>query len=246
VKRRAKHAEAPTLKERIRSDIETKIFSGKWSPGHPVPSEHKLAEMYSCSRMTVNKVLSDLAEKGFVERKRKVGTFVGRPVIQSAVLQIPEIKAEVEARGYVYRYELLNMESRKATNADRDLMQIGAKDHLIEFRCRHWANQRPFAFEHRFLNLTAVPAVTEHDFNFVPPGTWLLNHVPWTKAEHNISAQNASAETAASLQTQKGAACLVVQRRTWRAGDVITFVRMSFPADLYQLNAHFTPAGSGS
>jgi GntR family histidine utilization transcriptional repressor len=230
-----------SLKDRIRSDIEAKIFSGKWPPGHRIPNEQKLASTYSCARMTVNKVLSDLAAAGIVERKRKAGTFVGRPAIQSAVLRIPEIQAEVETLGYAYQYELLQIERRRATKSDRELMGLTANHDVIEFRCRHWADKKPFAYEHRFLNLTAVPEAGNLDFHVTSPGAWLLRHVPWTKAEHSISAQDADPDTAAMLALAKSAACLVVQRRTWRAGDMITHVRTIFPGGLYRLNAHFTP-----
>lgn len=235
---------AASLKDRIRSDIEKRIFSGKWPPGHRIPNEHKLAETYACSRMTVNKVLSDLAAAGIIERRRKAGSFVGRPAIQSAVLRIPEIRAEVEALGYVYRYELMSIDRRRATKDDRDLMSLTAKHRVVEFRCRHWAGEKLFAYEHRYLNLTAVPDADAIDFAAEPPGSWLLAHVPWTKAEHSIAAQSAEGEVAAILAVDKGTACLVVQRRTWRSGDMITHVRTIFPSALYQLKADFTPANA--
>jgi len=199
-----------TLKERIRSDIETKIFSGRWPPGHRVPNEHELVDKYGCSRMTVNNVLSELAAKGIIERRRRAGTFVAKPRVQSAVLRIPDIKAEVEELGYSYRYELLSLRRRPTTKVDRELMQLSPKHIITEFRCLHWANQQPFAYEHRFLNVTAVPKAREQSF-------------------------------AQSLRVPKGAACLVVQRRTWRGGEMITHVRTTFQAALYRLNAHFTP-----
>jgi len=230
-----------TLKERIRSDIETKIFSGRWPPGHRVPNEHELVDKYGCSRMTVNNVLSELAAKGIIERRRRAGTFVAKPRVQSAVLRIPDIKAEVEELGYSYRYELLSLRRRPTTKVDRELMQLSPKHIITEFRCLHWANQQPFAYEHRFLNVTAVPKAREQSFEVEPPGTWLRNYVPWTEAEHSIFAEEADAEIAQSLRVPKGAACLVVQRRTWRGGEMITHVRTTFQAALYRLNAHFTP-----
>ena len=202
-KMRAKRAIYATLKDRILSDIETKIFSGRWPPGHRIPNEHELAEKYRCSRMTVNKVLTDLAMKGILERRRKAGTFVGKPTVQSAVLRIPDIKAEVEGLGYLYRYELLFLKRRQATNADQALMQLSPEHSVIEFRCVHWANKQPFAYEHRFLNVTAVPQALEQNFDIEPPGTWLLNHVPWTEAEHNIFAEAADIEAAQSLRVAK-------------------------------------------
>lgn len=230
-----------TLKDRIRSDIESRIFSGRWPPGYRVPNEHELTARYACSRMTVNKVLSDLAARGIIERRRKAGSFVAKPTVQSAVLRIPDIKAEVEGLGYRYRYELLLLKRRHATRADQELMQLGPKHDVIEFRCRHWANQQPFAYEHRFLNVTAVPQALAQDFAVEPPGTWLRNHVPWSEAEHSIFAEDADAEATQALRVAKGAACLVVQRRTWRGGEMITHVRTVFQGALYRLNAHFTP-----
>jgi GntR family histidine utilization transcriptional repressor len=230
-----------TLKDRIRLDLEAKIFSGAWSPGARIPNEERLAESYACSRMTVNKVLTDLASEGLIERRRKAGSFVARPVIQSAVLRIPEIKAEVMALGYAYDYELLSVARRTASQPDRDLLGVSSKTELLELRCRHWANRQPFALEHRYVSVDAVPEAVEQDFAVMPPGTWLLQHVPWTKAEHGISALNADAQASSLLEIADGAACLVVRRRTWRAGDIITHVETIFPGAQYQLNAHFTP-----
>lgn len=230
-----------SLKDRIRSEIERQIFSGNWPPGQRMPSEEEFTKTYACSRMTVNKVLTDLVTLGLIERRRKAGTFVAQPFVQSAMLRIPEIRSEVEALGRSYRYELLSMEKRRAISSDRKLMDLTAKHSLIEFKCRHWAGDKPFALEHRYLNLAAVPDANDIDFALEPPGSWLLQHVPWTKAEHGISAINAAASIATALAIDKGGACLAVQRRTWRSGVMITHVQTIFPGSAYQLKANFTP-----
>ncbi|WP_411196868.1 GntR family transcriptional regulator, partial [Rhizobium sp.] len=54
----------PTLHQRILSEIEGRIVSGEWPPGHRIPFEVDLATQYDCSRMTVNKVLTQLAKAG--------------------------------------------------------------------------------------------------------------------------------------------------------------------------------------
>ena len=87
-----------TLYQRIRSDLEAKITSGDWPPGHRVPFEHELMDTYSCSRMTVNKVICALADAGLVVRRRKAGSFVSRPRVQSAILQIPDPRRELEPK----------------------------------------------------------------------------------------------------------------------------------------------------
>jgi GntR family histidine utilization transcriptional repressor len=237
------NATTMTLYQRIRNDIEGKIVSGDWPPGHRVPYEHELMDAYSCSRMTVNKVVSALAAAGLVERKRRAGSFVSRPRVQSAILQIPDLKAEVEKRGERYGYRLLDLQKRAASRHDRARLEVAARASVLALRCRHEADGVAFALEDRLLNLQAVPDALRQDFSVMPPNTWLVGHVPWTEAEHRISACNADKKTAADLKIEEGTACLVVERRTWRNGEPITSVRLTHPGHLYDLMARFTPNG---
>ena len=51
------------------------------------------------SRMTVNKALTPLDEGGLIERRKRAGTFVRLPRLDSTVLDIPDIQHEITARG---------------------------------------------------------------------------------------------------------------------------------------------------
>jgi GntR family histidine utilization transcriptional repressor len=186
--------------------------------------------LYGCARMTVNKVLSALAAAGLIERRRKAGSFVKRPVEQSAVLEIPDIKGQVTAAGHAYDYQLLA--SRKAPRE-------------IILECRHLADGLPYAYEQRHIMLDAIPQAAAADFTNQPPGSWLLSHVPWHEAEHVITACVADAAIAARLAVDPGSPCLVVDRRTWRSGQLVTSVRMWYPGATFALTARFTPSGRG-
>jgi GntR family histidine utilization transcriptional repressor len=231
------------LYQRIRNDLEAKILSGAWPPGHRVPFEHELMQTYCCSRMTVNKVLSALAAAGLVVRRRRAGSFVSRPRVQSAILQIPDLKAEVEKRGERYVYRLLDLSKRTVLAHDRARLGVGGRTPVLALRCRHEAEGQPFAIEDRLINLQAVPDALKQDFSITPPNTWLVGHVPWTEAEHRITACNADQAIALDLAIDAGAACLVIERRTWRNGEPITAVRIIHPGHLYDLIARFTPTG---
>ena len=231
------------LYQRIRNDLENRIMSGAWPVGHRVPFEHELMETYSCSRMTVNKVLSALAESGLVVRRRRAGSFVARPRVQSAILQIPDLKAEVEKRGERYGYRLLELHKRAASVHDKARLGVGGRATVLALCCRHEAEGQPFAVEDRLINVQAVPDALKQDFATTPPNTWLVGHVPWTEAEHRITACNADKRVAADLGIDQGAACLVIERRTWRNGEPITAVRITHPGQLYDLIARFTPTG---
>ena len=233
-----------SLHLRISLDLESKIRAGAWPPGFRIPFEHELTAQYGCARATVNKAVSALVAAGLIERRRRAGSFVARPHVQSAVLEIPDIQAEIIRRGQAYGHDLLGRRVRKIDARDPDEAALGAQGMALELHCRHLADGRPFAVEHRILSLAAAPEAGEVDFAETPPGTWLLKHVAWTEAEHRIGAINPDAATARLLKIKVSDACLGVRRWTWRVGQGITYVRQTFPGDAYDLIARFTP-GAG-
>lgn len=233
-----------TLHNRIRSDISERIVSGEWPPDHRLPSEQELMATYRCSRMTVYKALAPLAEAGLIVRRRKHGTFVGRPKTHSAVLEIPDIPTEVGRRGEAYAYHLLSQRVRWTTRSETEDLELDAAAEVLDLQCLHFAGGRPFALEERLINLTAVPEAAQVDFARIAPGSWLLSHVPWTEAEHRIGAENATRTAAQALHLQGADACLVLERRTWRGADPVTRVRLTFPGQAYDLVARFAPRGA--
>ena len=234
--------EGGTLHQRIRSEIEDLIRSGAWAPGRKVPSEAELMAQFGCSRMTVNKAMSALAAEGLIVRRRRAGSFVARPRVHSTVLDIPDIQAEILARGETYRFDLLEQKRRKAKVGDVEEKALAAGGELLVLRGLHVAGGRPFALEDRLISLAAVPEAASTDFAAEPPGAWLLHHVPWTEAENRISAVGAEPAVAELLALDAGTALLAVERRTWRAGEPVTWVRQLFPGEAYDLVARFGPA----
>ena len=231
-----------SLHERILNDIEGHILSGEWPPGARVPFEHELSEQYSCSRMTVNKALTQLAKSGLIERRRKAGSFVTRVPSRSAVLEISDTKSEVFALGLPYRYEILTRRRRPGVHADEARLKgIGASA-ILDLTCRHWAGKRPFCIEERLINLTAVPEAANETFEEVSPGPWLIACVPWTSAEHRIGAHPADKKRAALLGLSEGQPCLSIERRTWSIETPITFVRFTYPGESHELVARFSPS----
>jgi GntR family histidine utilization transcriptional repressor len=233
-------ATPPTIYKKIRLDIERRILSGDWPPGHRIPFEHEIMARYGCSRMTVNKALSELVQADLIERRRRAGSFVRRPQYLSAVLKVPDIRAEITALGRTYGYELVKRTLRAATAADRARLGVAAPCKVVAVSCRHSADGVPFALEDRLIDLAAVPAAADVDFAVDPPGTWLLDHVPWTEAENAISAIVADEASSKALAIGRGAPCLVIERHTWRkAQRPITAVRLVYPGESHRLIARF-------
>jgi len=115
----------------------------------------------------------------------------------------------------------LVIEDKKITSFDGDVVQL----------------------EHRFINLAAVPQADNESFDTIAPGRWLLDHVPWSEAEHTIRAESADARIARLMHVERGAACLVIERRTWQGRKAITLARLVHPGARHALTGRFRPAG---
>ncbi|MBB94939.1 MAG: histidine utilization repressor [Rhodobacteraceae bacterium] len=231
-----------TLHQRILKDLEGKIVSGAWPAGHRLPFEVDLARSYGCSRMTVNKVMTELVRAGLIERRKRSGSFVLEPKVASAVLEIPDIQQEVETRGLCYAFTLDRRTRRIARAADQRHLDLADAGPVLALTCTHFASGRPFCIEDRLINLATVPDADSADFTVIPPGQWLLQQVPWTAAEHRIQAVNAAGPVADQLRLDPGAACLVMERRTWGGDGPVTHVRLTYPGDRHSLVARFEPS----
>jgi GntR family histidine utilization transcriptional repressor len=230
------------MHQRILRELEERILSGELRPGDRIASEHDLAEQYGCSRMTINKAITQLAKAGYVDRRRRAGTFVRRPQATSAVLEVHTVESEVAALGLPYRYELIDSQRRHATREERERLELSSGSDVLAVTCLHHASNRPFCLEERLINPAAVGDAPDIDVERVSPGAWLLAHVPWRMAEHAIVAMAATDEIAERLEIASGDACLRIERRTWNADAVVTEVRLTYPADRHRLVARFTPS----
>jgi GntR family histidine utilization transcriptional repressor len=232
-----------SLHERILTELRQKIVSGDWPLGHRLPFELDLARHYGCSRMTVNKVMSQLARSGLVERRRKAGSFVAAPRADGAVLEIRDIRDEVEAlgRGEPYRFSTLSRVIRQSTRNDMQALRLSAKAAVLAIDVLHAAGRHPFCREQRLINLAAVPSARSEVFTDIAPGPWLVARIPWTEAEHRIRAAEADKDMATILGIGAGRACLVIERRTWSSGAPVTHVVLTYPAATQELTARFKP-----
>lgn len=243
-KRIPRPAPSISLHQQILADIESRILSGEWPPGYRIPFEHELTARYDCSRMTVSKALTQLANAGLIERRRKAGSFVTRPHSQSAVLEIQDVRAEVAALGLPYRFEIVTRQRRRATRADRALFGVAPQDAVLALTCRHDAAQQPFCLEERLINLSAAPDAADESFAEISPGAWLIRRVPWTRAEHRISAAATRGDVARALKIAEGVPCLVIERRTWSGDTPVTHVKLTYPGEAHELVARFAPGQS--
>lgn len=236
---------SPSLNQTIRNEIESRIMSGEWPPGFRLPFEHEMMQHYGCSRMTVSKALSALSAQGLITRRRRAGSVVAAPSAERAVLQIRDFAAEAQSSGKTYKHIILErrLEPVDAATARRTGLKTGTR--TLYIATRHILEGVIEAYEERIINLAAVPQARHETFAELPVGTWLLQRVPWSDAEHVIAAINADTKLARRLGVDKNTACLMLERRTWQNGIFLTEARIYYPGSLHRLVGRFSPTGNG-
>ena len=221
---------APSVRgwQEVRAEVRRRINSGLWKPGERIPNEAELAEEFGCARVTVNRALRDLAGQGFLERRRRRGTFVPAAPVRRAVLDIPIVRLEVEAMGAAHGYRLLQKERREPSAAVRDAHGLAPDEDMLHVRALHTADGQPFLHEDRWILIASVPEALDADFGSVSANEWLVRNVPLVRGEIELGAVLASALEALALGVHPEAALFLIERATWNTRGLITAVRLTY------------------
>ena len=210
--------------EDIRREVLARIRSRAWPLGALIPTEATLAQEFGVARATVNRALSELARSGVLERKRKAGTRVAALPVRKATLDIPVIRAEVEARGEAYSLRLLRC--KLAQPPVPVLARLGQDvGDMLHVETLHLASGRGFVLEDRWLNPAILPTPLP-DFAAISANEWLVAHISYASGDISFCAEAASDAAAAALGVAQGSAVFVTERCTWAPDAPITWVRL--------------------
>ena len=213
--------------EDIRAEVLRRIRMRLWLPGAAIPTEEALAYEFGCARATVSRALRELAESGVVERRRKSGTRVTLHPVRKATLDIAVTRLEVEGRGQVYGYHLIEAVVATVPMAVCSKLGLAQGVEWLHLRSLHLADGVTFLFEDRWFNRDVLhdPAP---DFAAISANEWLVSHVSYVRGDIAFSAASASAGEAEMLGVPVGAALFITERGTWGDAAPITWVRLAY------------------
>ena len=215
------------------------IAQGQFKPGSRVPSEHELVRQFKISRMTANRVLSQMARDGVLTRIAGVGTFVAEQRVHAHPLEIHSIAEEIRARGHSHECHVVTLETVSATTelAERCAVVLGAKlDHSLLV---HLENGTPLQVEDRYVNPRLVRNYLQNDFTRITPHDILIRSTPIQRAEHTVRAIIPTANMRKLLALTKDEACLLIRRRTWSQEHVVSAADLYYPGTRYELTGEF-------
>ncbi len=221
----------------IKQIVLDRIQTGVWVPDSILPSEMDLAAEFSSTRTTVNRALRELAEEGYLERRRKTGTRVLNAPIRRARFSIPLVRDEIVASGASYRYSLVDRQEMPAPAWLAARLDLTKDQTVLHVRCMHYANNAPFQYEVRWIVADVVPEVLAEPFDTSGPNDWLVQKVPFTNLELSFMATKADDTIAGFMDMPPGDPIFTAERITWLRSAPVTYAKLYF-APGYRMTTH--------
>jgi len=227
------------LYERIKRGILAKIESGAWGRDQRIPSENELVRALGVSRMTVNRAFSELADDGVLVRIHGVGTFVGGAPPLAPLMEIRNIADEIAERGHRHSASLLCREVALAPAEIAEQFGMPSGRRLFHTIIVHAEDDLPVQLEDRYVSPAAAPAYLDQDFTLATPNQYLMEVAPLSAGEHLVEAALAQDWECRHLRIDPGEPCLLVRRRTWSEGRLVSSARLLYPGTRYRLGGRF-------
>jgi GntR family histidine utilization transcriptional repressor len=228
---------------RLKRYIVEGIAAGQWPPNDRLPSEGDLTRQFAVSRMTANRALRELADQGVITRIKGVGSFAAGPKVEATMIEVRDIRAEIEARAQTHGARVLALRATRADPVLAGQFEIAPGARVFHSEVLHSADGEPLQLELRYVNPACAPDYLSCDLAHTTAHAYLMRAAPLERAEHVIEAELADASTAQLMHIAERAPLLIMLRRTWSRGRVASVARLIYPASRFRLVGHFNIHG---
>ncbi len=221
----------------IKDFLRQAIGDRTYPPDAQIPTENALAEKFGVSRMTANRAVKELVAEGLLVRHQGLGTFVSMTQAESPLLEIRNIADEIRERHNIYSNERYRLQELEADRDLADQLGIAAGDPVFHSLIVHKENGRPLQLAERYVNALLVPDYIQQDFSVTTPSQYLSELFPLSEIEHIVEAILPNSLEQDLLNISADSPCLLVNRRTWSANNLISYARLVHPGNLYRLSS---------
>lgn len=229
--------------QQIKKYILDGINEGTYTPGSRIPTEHQLAKQFSVSRMTVNKAIRDLVQENRLVRYPGLGTFIADAKAESPLAEIRNIADEVRQRGHHYSCRVFKLETTSANETVAMQMGMPIGTRVYHSVIVHREENSPIQLEDRYVAAALVPGYIDQDFSLATPNEYLSVTCPISSIEHIVEAVLPNTRQQELLEIGPDTPCILVSRRTWSDGRLISFASLTHPGPRYKLRSITTLNG---
>jgi GntR family transcriptional regulator, histidine utilization repressor len=233
--------DSQSLVTRIRTLILGRIQDESWPSGYRIPSEAEIMAQFSASRMTVHRAIKELAAEGHLYRQRGRGTFVARKKPRSQLLVLTDIADEIRGRGGSYFCECRSLANAPRSPLTAFIFGDERAENIARSTVIHFENGLPLQLEDRWVDLQMAPGYLQIDFQTTTSYRYLMTAAPLQKAEHELTAILPDSSQQNLLRIQTNEPCLLLKRKTWSAGHLVSYAELLYPGSRYSFGGEFGP-----
>ena len=240
---RNKSAEKP-LYLKLADDLRAGILNKHWQPGDLLPSEPQLCREYGVSRGTAVKAIELLAREGLAQRRQGLGTFVVHPSLHRQPGVLLSFSASVREQGGIPGQRILEKKHLKRAEA----LQFGCSESAIKLVRLRSMDEAPCAIHRTIIPDSITQQIPElaqdapNDVLYQPQfslySAFAAAGFEVVTADELLKAQVATASEARLLETKKGAALMMVHRKSFDAsGQLLDLTEALYLGDFYAYEA---------
>lgn len=155
-----------SLYEDLAERFVLKIENDEWTVGMRVPGEIELARMYGVGRSTIRETLNLLWQRGLVEKKNGVGTFIKakEPVLENPLLELTSVGQMISEAGYDPHSVGFKKKYTKASKELSEKLKTGIDEDIIIISRGRLAGETPVAYSYNIFPERYVGDMFETEF----------------------------------------------------------------------------------
>ena len=151
--------------ESVRELIENYLAQGGLESGKAIPSERRLAELFSVNRATIHHALLQMEGENLIEKRRGLKYYLSAPkYIDDATLS-GSFTAQYRAQGKEPDAKVYYFELREADFKTSRLMSVKLGTPVYELRRVRSINGDPVTIDKSYLVSELCPGLLDYDFN---------------------------------------------------------------------------------
>lgn len=236
--------------QRVYLSLREGINSRLYSVGQNLPSEHKLAQSFEVSRVTVRRALAALCADGLIERRAGSGNVVcdNTATATPASMDLNTLMPQLAEMGRNTTAKLLSFTYSAAPDFVATAMRLADTERVqIATRIRY-ADAQPFSHLTTYVPEKIAASYNEDDLASIPMLTLLeRSGVSIDNAHQTVSATLASPDLASALEVPVGSALLSLRRIVCDTkGRGVEYLVARYRPDLFTLDMTLARAGGGN
>jgi DNA-binding GntR family transcriptional regulator len=227
-----RHSPVPMYYQ-VAMQLEHAIETGQLAPGTRLDGELALANQLGVSRPTLRRAIQYLVDRGFLVRRRAVGTQVVHPKVRRPV-ELSSLYDDLAASRKDPRTKVLSLATVPATDRVAHALGLEDGDEVVALERLRYADGQPLAIMRNWL---PVGLVELDDDRLERAGLYQLMRaagIGLHLASQTIGARGATAAEARLLQARKGEPLLTMERTTYNEnGQPVELADHIYRASLY-------------